>query len=160
MVPVLVSARAAKQNISWVWHISSLGFMSSTCALASRISAMLLLVDWIPWRMRCICPLSVAVEGGRCFLMSSWVRPGKDDSWPLLMAFSNVDLGGEHRLWCMYCASSALVVHVCRLAAISLSSVARWVGSMVGWFVFDSLRGTIHSPVRVHFLPQSTVRPR
>ena len=72
--------------------------MSSTRRRASKISLRLEWVDRTPWRVRIIWPFSVAVDGGRCFVINSMVKPGKDQSWLFLMAFIMVDAGGEHSI--------------------------------------------------------------
>ena len=46
------------------------GFRSSTARRASRMSYQLCLVDWTPLYWRIMCRLSVAVDGGRCLLIS------------------------------------------------------------------------------------------
>jgi len=77
MVPSFASASAAKQNISSAAHICCGGCMSMTSNFACWMSFLLLLVLRMFCFRRFMCPLSVAVEGGRCLLMSPYVRPGK-----------------------------------------------------------------------------------
>jgi hypothetical protein len=51
------------------------------------------------WRM---CPLLVAVEHGRCFLINAVVRPGMMLSSSLRSsARGRVDAGREHMIWWM-----------------------------------------------------------
>ena len=76
MVPSFASANAAKQNISSAEHICCGGFMSMTSNFAFLTSCLLLRVLRMFCFRRFMCPLSVAVEGGRCLLMSSYVSPG------------------------------------------------------------------------------------
>ena len=79
MVPFVVSASAAKQNTSLLIdvQISSAGFMSSTCSLASIVACQSFRVELMPCRGRTICPFAVAVDSGRCFVSRSADSPGK-----------------------------------------------------------------------------------
>ena len=72
--------------------------MSSTCNRASSTCWRLSRVDRAPCRVLTICPLSVAVAGGSCLDINSYVSPGKESNWWLRMAFNNVDGGGEPRV--------------------------------------------------------------
>ncbi len=50
----------------------------------------------------CMCPLSVALERGRWFLINVVVRPGMMASSSLRSsARRSVDAGGEHMIWWM-----------------------------------------------------------
>ena len=52
-------------------------------------------IDRNPFRVLIICPLSVAMDGGKCLRVSSYERPGNDLSGLFAMAFKIVDFGGE-----------------------------------------------------------------
>ena len=99
MVLSCLSASTAKQYIlsSMSVHTCSWGSMSSTFLRASSMALRMLLVERTPFRIRIICPLSVANDGGRYLEMRSVVSPGKDLSQPFEIALRKVDLGGEHR---------------------------------------------------------------
>ena len=84
------------------------------------------------------------------------------------IAFNNVDLGGEHNIWCRYFANSGCDVVECTFAVDSCAHPAcsRWLSTSSGGFVgmielsaVVSLTGTIHKPVLVHLLPVSTILP-
>lgn len=104
-------------------------------------------------------PFSVAVDGGKWSEINSYVRPGIDVSCLLRMAFSSVVLGGEHNIWCRYCASSAGLFVGYMVVTLFITSVGMLCGFSVGVLVW-SLTGIIQSPVLVHFLPTNTVLPR
>ena len=89
---------------------SSLGAMSSSF---SRASCMLLLLDFVdrsPFLVLVICPFAVAVDGGRCFVMSSCVMPGNvvSSSGCLRRTLMRVEIGGEPNAWWWNLASSSL----------------------------------------------------
>ena len=69
--------------------------MSATSSRASAMSCFALLVDLRPLRFLCMCPLAVAVDGGRC-LSKDGTKPGKESSWALLTALRRVTTGGEN----------------------------------------------------------------
>ena len=74
-------------------------------------------------------------------------------------AHSRVAAVGEQRAWWMNCAYSPAVEVASTLAAIAMgrSMVGAVVGVAGGGV---TVRGIIQSPVRVHLLAHSTVRPR
>ncbi len=98
MVPVVASARGAKQNISWTAQALWAGNIQSTLARARIMSACLLHVDTV---LECWCriwPLPVAVDLGRWEQTNDKVRPGMVCSLVLLSrASSSVAAGGEQR---------------------------------------------------------------
>ena len=110
MTPDFPSANAAKQKrlLSCMAHASNGGFISSKSRRASLIILACDLVERRPFRGSLICPLCVAVDGGRC-LSSCSVNPGKEDN-PLVFfnALRIVVVGGENSDWWWYCANSAL----------------------------------------------------
>lgn len=65
-----------KRSSSLAVHIYSVGDISSTFAHASSISLVVVLVEHEPFPVLVICPFAVAVDGGRCFVMSARVGPG------------------------------------------------------------------------------------
>ena len=69
--------------------------MSSKSILASFASCGLFLVERIPLRFLCMCPVAVAVDGGRCF-NNEGTKSGKESSWLLFMALRSVVAGGEN----------------------------------------------------------------
>ena len=69
--------------------------MSSRSNLASFISFGLALVDLIPLRFLCMCPLAVAVEGGKCFSREG-TNPGNELSCLFFIALRSVVVGGEN----------------------------------------------------------------
>ena len=72
--------------------------MSAKSRRASITSWVLFLVDCSPLRFLCMCPLAVAVDGGRCF-SSDGTSPGKDSNWLFLTALRSVVVGGENSDW-------------------------------------------------------------
>ena len=102
IVPVCMSARAAKQNMSCAEHTSSVGSRRSTSERACRIAGCCVRVDWTPWRCRRMWPLSVAVDGGRWCKISWEVRPGMVASSELrARALRSDGVVGEHSAWWM-----------------------------------------------------------
>ncbi len=98
MVPVMASARAAKQNISWTAQASWAGNIQSTLARARIGSACLLLVDAVLEQWRHVWLLLVAVDLGRWEQINDNVRPGMVCSLVLLSrASSSVAAGGKQR---------------------------------------------------------------
>ena len=99
MVSAFASASAANTNISLsiAVHTCLGGLMLSASTLASSISCLSFLVEFVPCRVRTMWPRAVAVAGGRCFLISSMVSPGHDFNCSFRMALINVDTVGEQR---------------------------------------------------------------
>jgi hypothetical protein len=111
----------------------------------------------------CMCPLLVAVERGRWFLINVVARPGMVGSSLLRSsARRSVDAGGEHMIWSMYWAYSAVEDVASMLAATAVVDNIRrgaWLvvaDGLVAWTP-TFVRGTIHKLVRVHLLPQIMV---
>jgi hypothetical protein len=99
IVPLLASARVAKQNMSIVEQTCWVGCMSSTCSRASCMSCDWFRVECIPCRTRLMCPLSVADDGGRWRSIRFRVKPGNVRSCSLSIALMSVGLGGDRRHW-------------------------------------------------------------
>ncbi len=98
MVPVVASARAENQNISWTAQASWAGNIQSTLAQARIMSACLLHVDALLECWRRMWPLLVAVDLGRWKQINNDVRPGMVCSSILLSrASSSMAAGGEQR---------------------------------------------------------------
>ena len=77
------------------------GTMSKTSCCASRISLLLLYVEYSFFLFLIMCPFSVAVDSGRCLLVRSHVNPGSvlnTLGW-FLVAFKDVELGGDPITW-------------------------------------------------------------
>ena len=72
--------------------------MSSMSRRVFATSWFFLLVDRSPLRFLCMCPLAVAVDGGRYF-SSDGTSPGKDSNWLSLTALRSVVAGGENNDW-------------------------------------------------------------
>jgi hypothetical protein len=115
---------------------------------------------------RRMCPLSVAVERGRWFLISAGVSPGMMVSSSLRSsALRGVTDGGEHMNWWMWRAYSAADDVASTLAAMAKVGAAVggvWSMEPGGFAAWESwaLKGIIHRPVWVHLWPQMIVRPR
>jgi hypothetical protein len=76
--------------------------MRSTSAHVAVMSDCKLHVDAVLAWCWCMCPLSVAVEHGRWFLINAVVRPGMVVSSSLRSsAWRSVDAGREHMVWWM-----------------------------------------------------------
>jgi hypothetical protein len=100
MVPVMASARAAKQNISWAAQALWLGNIRSTLAQARITSVCLLRVDAVLERWQRRWPLSVAVDWGIWEKINAGVSPGIVCSLVLLLRASRrVAAGGEDSSW-------------------------------------------------------------
>ncbi len=100
MVPVMASARVAKQNISWATQALWAGNIQLTLAWARIMSACLLRVDAVLEQWQCMWPLSVAVDRGRWEQINADVSPGMVCSLVLLSRASRrVAAGGEHSNW-------------------------------------------------------------
>ncbi len=100
MVPVMASARAAKQNISWATQALWAGNIQLTLAHARILSACLLYVDAVLERWQRMWPLLVAVDQGRCEQINAGVSPRMVCSSVLLLRASRrVAAGGEHSSW-------------------------------------------------------------
>ncbi len=58
-------------------------------------------VGFVVGKMFCggclVCPLSVAVDKGRCHMTAVFIRPGQPVKWLLLMAVIHVDVCVENR---------------------------------------------------------------
>ena len=63
-----------------------------------------------PLRGRFICPFNVAGLGIRYFCTVFAVRCGAPFRKPALIALSNEDIGGLHKLWCMNLTLFSLLV--------------------------------------------------
>ena len=92
---ILICYNAAKQNNSQASFASFLGNWSSYSLVDWRLG--LLRMDRTFFLVLCRCPLTVAVEGERCFVTASLVRPGNPRSWSSSIAFTSVDLVGENK---------------------------------------------------------------
>jgi hypothetical protein len=98
MVPVVASARAANQNISWTAQASWAGNIRYTLARARIMSACLMCVDAVLEHWRRIWPMSVAVDLGRWERINNDVRPGMVFSSVLLLRASSSGVaGGKQR---------------------------------------------------------------
>ncbi len=102
MMPVMALESLAKQNTSCIAQISWGGNTQSTSARAAiMLDCILRIKDVLAWCQR-MCPLSVAVEPSRWFLINVAVRPGMVGSSSLRSsAHGNVDAGREHMIWWM-----------------------------------------------------------
>ena len=100
IIPLIVSARAAKQNspVSWAAHTSSGGLMSWRSLRLPAMSCACDRVDRRPLLFLDIWPFHVAVDGGR-FLRSVSVSPVNPSNCPFLIALQTVDTGGENNDW-------------------------------------------------------------
>ncbi len=115
------------------------GAMPSTSALASSIFFVMLWVDCGPFLVLVMCPFAVAVEGGRCFVFSSLVNPGKDanSSGCFDSALNIAERGNNPRDWWQNFAISLLlfVIRVFTMLFAILLGVGfmgfDWVGGMV-----------------------------
>jgi len=76
MVPSFTSTNTTKQNTSSAELICCGVFMPMTSTFALLSSCLLLRIQRMFYLRHFMCPSSVAVEGGRCLLMSSHVSPG------------------------------------------------------------------------------------
>ena len=72
--------------------------MSATSRRASMMFCLELLVDCSPLQFLCICPLDIAVDGGRC-LSNDGTKPGKESSCSFLTTLRSVAAGGENNDW-------------------------------------------------------------
>ncbi len=113
-----------------------------------------------------MCPLLVAVECGRWFLINVVVRPGMVASSSVRSsAPRSVDASGKHMIWWMereYSAADDLAKMLVATAVADDIMRGRWVvvaDGLVAWAP-GFVRGTIHRPMQVHLLPQIMVRPR
>ena len=88
-----------QQGLQRAEHICCGGFISSTSNLASWRCLVVLLVERMPCLVRFMCPLSVAVDGGKYLLINSWDKPGNVRSWLFLMAARIVDGGADKNTW-------------------------------------------------------------
>ncbi len=100
MVPVVASARAAKQDISWAAQASWAGSIQSTLARAIITSACLLHVDAVLEQWGRMWPLLVAVDWRRWEQINAGINPGMVCSSVFLSRASRrVAAGGEHSSW-------------------------------------------------------------
>jgi hypothetical protein len=113
-----------------------------------------------------MCPLLVAVEHGRWFLINVVVRLGMVTSSSLgSSALRNVDAGGEHMIWWVlqaYLAAEDVASMLAATAAVDDVRRGAWLvvaDGLVAWTP-RFVRGNIHRTVRVHLLPQIMVQPR
>ena len=88
---------------------SSLGGLKSGSGSSGGFFLEGLEVRWIPFLVRFMCPLAVAVDSGRYFLTSADVILGKPMIWSLSMDLQSVLIVGENRHWCRYWIVSAMV---------------------------------------------------
>ncbi len=156
MVPVVESARAAKQNISWAAQALWAGNIRSTLARAKITSACLLHVDAVLKRWQRMWPLLVAVDRGRWARINAGVSPGMVCSLVLLSRASRrVAASGERSSWSTYRAYSAAEEEAPMFAA-NLMEFGLVVGMVVGGMVF-SAKGIIHRPTLVHLWLQMII---
>jgi hypothetical protein len=102
IVPMLRLARAVQQNMSWAAQISSSGWRLSMLHLAWMMAGCIVWVDRMPWGLRLMWPLLVAVEYGKWVLISCALRPGMvAGSLLSLRACISVVARREYRAWCM-----------------------------------------------------------
>ncbi len=113
-----------------------------------------------------MCPLSVAVERGRWFLISAGVSPEMVVSSSLCSsALRSVADGEEHMNWWMqwaYSAADNVASTLVAMAKVGTAVGGVWSMEPGGFAAWESwaLRGIIHSPVWVHLWPQMIVQPR
>ena len=74
----------------------------------------------IPLAGRFMCPLAVAVLGGRYFVMRRSEMLGQPSRNPARVALSSVDMGGLHRDWCANFTALSLVRIECAKLATSV----------------------------------------
>ncbi len=99
---MMALSSAAKQNTSCMAHSLCWGNMRSTSARAVTMSSCIFCVEAVLDLGWCMCPLLVAVEQGRWFLISAGVSPGMVASSSLrLSAPRSVADGREHMHWWM-----------------------------------------------------------
>ena len=149
----LASTNAEKQNTShfeaalWCGAIS---FPSSFCLML-----LLFIVNQTFFGTLCMCPLMVAVDGGRCFVTDSLVSTGTSSSWLLLIAFKIVAVVGEKKQWCRYLMVSSCDINTCALFIWWWRHAGACVGSLC--CVALPLSGTNHSFFRVNLKPRRTI---
>jgi hypothetical protein len=99
---------------------------------AWRLAGCYVCIVWTPWQCCCMWPLSVAVEGGRCWRIRWGVRPGLVVSLELHgSAQRSVGVGGKHNTWCIKRAWSLAMEVAATMAAMSMRGNAV-VGRIVG----------------------------
>ncbi len=102
------------------------------------------------------------MEHGRWFLINAVVRPGRVASSSLRSsARRRVDADGEHMIWWMWQAYSAVEDVASMLVANAMVDgvlMGTWLvvaGGIAAWLPAFLVRSTIHNPV----LPQIMMRP-
>jgi hypothetical protein len=151
-------ANAAKQNMLWAEHSSSMGWRQSTLVQAWRMAGCFVRVVWIPWQCHPMWPLSGAVDGGRWCMIRWVVRPRIVVSSELCArAWRSVGIGGKQNTWWIKCAWLPAMEGAATLATMAIRGTA-----VVGMVIDGRLgtRGIIHNPVRMHLLPHRIVWPR
>ena len=130
IVPLIMSPRTAKRYIesSSAVHSCCGKCISLTAYRALKMSCSWSLVHCTSLLCQIMWPLSVAVDGGRCFLMRSWVRPGSVLNCRLAIPRRSAICVGEYTLWWWYFANSSIFVVGVRLHAHS-SVVTFIIGS-------------------------------
>ena len=91
IVPLLVSASEAKQNILHAEFLFLGGLISSLIVRSMGLGLIVLRFFIVLFKF----PFIVAVEGGMCFCMASKVIPGIPKSWSLQITFVIIDVVGE-----------------------------------------------------------------
>ena len=157
-------------------HICCGGFILSITNLTSSVSFQVDLVNYSPFLLRTIWPLSLTMDGGRWFLIMLYVRPGNTINYWFAIVVKSVEFGDKHSIWLWYIASSARVLVLVILYLLSCDAlIAVYAHLTLGWtligstFLFcggkenwamGSLNGTIQGPVLVHLSPFITILPR
>ncbi len=157
IVPLVASARVAKQSISWAAQALWAENIQSTSTWARITSACLLHVDAVLELWQRIRLLLVVVDLGRWEQINAGVRPGMVCNLVLLSrASSSVAASGEQRSWWTYWAYLVAEDVASTLAATAMAD-GLMVGVEVGLVDMSGVSGTIQSPTHWHLCLQTIV---